>query len=201
MSNISTSLLDYITYNAVSRMLFNENYVHGQLKKLLALIHILIITVFSLITLVLDKKLVPRMLTDNLCGNPLGVFFNGYELLVIGPAILSTALLLSLTHSIYTYSTIFKYAYISVKSVQTMTSTKMNVHQSRLFKLLKTLVHCTVFRSLECLLIMCIVLTKLYGTHVSVEMEFLSIMSSVILGFIGNTMPTLWYLIFRHSHT
>ena len=201
MSNISTSLLEYITHNVVSRMLFNENYVHGQLKKLLGLMHILMIKVFSLITLVLDKKLVPRKLTDNLCGNPLGVFVNGYELSVIGPAILSIALLLSLIYSIYTYSTIFKYAYISVKSVQTMTSTKMNVHQSRLFKLLKTLVHFTAFRSLECLLIMCIVLTKLYGTHVSVEMESLSIMSSVILGLIGNTMPTVWYLIFRHSHT
>ena len=197
MSHISTSLLDHIAYVAVSRMRFNENDTHGMVKKLLYFMYFLAITVSSLITFVLDKNLDPRFSGYHLCGAALGVSFKNRELSVIGPAFQVIVILSSLAHSICTYSAILKNAYSSGKRVQTMASTKMNIHQARLFKLLKTLSRSTAFRSLECVLIICIVIMQLCGTDISVETQLMSIIISIILGCFGNTIPLVWYPTFK----
>ena len=124
MSNISTSLLDHITYMAVSRMLFNENDVHGIVKKLLCLMHFLVMTVFSLIAYVLNKELDPRFSKNHLCDVALGVHFNDHAWSVTGPVFLSIGVILSLTHSICSYTAILKNVYSSGKRMQTMAPTK-----------------------------------------------------------------------------
>ena len=200
MYHMSTSLLDHIAYMAVSHMRFNENDIHGVVRKLLFLMYFLTITVASLITFVLEKNPDTQFSGHHLCGAALGVSFKNRELSVTGPTFLVIVILSSLAHSIFTYSAILKNAYSSGKRVQTMASTKMNIHQARLFKLLKTLFRSTALRSLECLPMVCIVIMQLYGTDISVETQLMSIIISIILGCFGNTIPLVWYPTFKQSH-
>ena len=197
MANISTSLLDHIAYLAVSRMLFNENDIHGMIKKLLYLMHFLTITIFSLITFVLDKELDHRFSGHHLCGSALGLSFNDHELSVTGAAFLSIVIFSTLTHSICMYGAILKNAYSSGKCVQTISSTKINIHRTRLFKLLKTLSHSAICRSLECLPIIFIIFLKLCGTDFSEEIQLISILTSIVWSCFGNTIPSVWYPTFR----
>ena len=146
MSHISTSLLDHVAYMAVSRMQFDENDVHRMVKKLLCLLYFLVITVFRLITFVFDKQLDLKFSDHHLCGAALGASFNGHELSSTGPTILSIVVVLSLVHSICSYSSILLQAYSSGKRVQIMTSAKINLHWTKLFKLMKTLSQSTAFR-------------------------------------------------------
>ena len=137
MSHMSTSLLDYIAYMAVSHMRFNENDIYEMVKKLLYLMYFLTITVSILITFVLEKNPDTQISSHHLCGAALGVSFKNRELSVTGPTFIVIVILSSLAHSISTYSAILKNAYSSGKRVQTMASTKMNIHRARLCKLLK----------------------------------------------------------------
>ena len=200
MSNISTSLLDHIAYMAVFRMLFNEKNVIRKVKNLLCFMHILMMTVFSLITFVLHKKLDRQYSNNHLCDSALGVSFNDHALLLIGPMFISVGIFLSLIHSIWAYSAIFRNAYASGKSVQMVVSTEMNIHRTRLSKLSKTLLHFTAFRSLECLPIICIVFVNVYGSGFGIEAQLMTIIISIVLGCVGNTIPLVWYATSRQNN-
>ena len=200
MCAISTSLLDHIAYMAVSRMQFNKNEVHGVVKKLLCLMHFLVITIFSLITSVLYMNLDFLYSDHYLCGAAFGKSFNDQALSVAGPVFSSIGIILSLAHSIFTYSVILKNAYSSGKRVQTMSSTNIDKQWPRLFKLLKTLSHFIAFRSLECLPIISIVFLELHGTDVSIETKLMSIIISIVLGCVGNTIPLVWYPTLRQNN-
>ena len=196
MSNISIFLLDHIVYMAVSRMQFDKNNAHGIVKNILCLMNFLVITIFSLTAYVPDL-----LYSDHhLCGAAIGMSGNSHALSVAGPVLLSIGIILSLTHSIYTYTAILRNAHSSGKSVQTMTSTKIEKQRAQLFKLLKTLSHFTVFRSLECMPIICVVFMEIHGTDVSVETQLMSIHFSIALGCVCSTIPLVWYPYLRQSN-
>ena len=163
-ANVSTSVLDHIAYMAISRILFNKNYVHSNAKKLVFGGHFLMLAGFSFHTLMVGEGFHENFSPSYLCNAPLGLAFHEYEWAATGPVILAVIIFLSLTHSIFTYVAIFKNTYFSGKGVQRMIS--KDVRQSRLLDLLKTLSHSTTFRCLECLPIIYIVSFRKYKDYV-----------------------------------
>ena len=200
MANISTSFLDYITYSAVTGISFGEQYVHKKVKTILLLLHFLIITGFSLVTFLPEIHLKPRFTPTHLCGAPLGVSFDYHIGLATTSLFLSIVIIISFAHSLFTYSAILKNAYSSGKRVQTMASTEININQSRLIKLVKSLLHSTAFRCLECLPIVSVVYLNVSGTEISLVTQLILINTSIIFGCFNNTIPSVWYLNFRGRH-
>ena len=197
MSNIGNSLLDHIAHMAVTRMLLKENDKSSRVKLLLFSLHLLTIIGFSLITFLADGEMYHQISTHHLCGAPLGLSSDDYRWTVTGPVCLSIVIIFSLIYSIYTHSVILKNTYSSGKRVQSMSSTEINIHQKRLFKLLKTLSLSMVFRSLECLPISCIIFLNVYGTDIHFETELMSIIAAVTFGCIGGTLPSVWFPMFN----
>ena len=132
-------------------------------------------------------------------GAPFGVPFNDYGWFVIGPLFMSVVIFLSLTYSIFTYIIIFKHTYSSGKCVQAIASSEFDMHKKRLFKLLKNLCRSAIFRSLECLPIIGVVLLKVGGTAIGLEIQIMSIITSVTFGCIGRTIASVWYPMFNPS--
>ena len=196
MSSIATSLLDHITYKAITRIFLKEYERHSMVKLFLFSLHVIMITGFIIITFFIDGKMFPKRSANHLCSAPLGLPLDDYKWTVTGPVFISIVILFSLIYSIYTHSAIFRNAYSSGKLVQSMASTEMHVHQNRLSKLKKTLVLLMAFRSLECLPISCIVFLNICGTDICFETELMSIITTILFGCIGGTVPLVWFPLF-----
>ena len=201
MSNIAASFLDHIACKAVFRSLLIERNGTSKVKIILFLLHFLVITGFIVFTILLEDEIKNRFLTNYMWGAPLGVPFNDYKWFATGPLFLSFIIFLSLTYSMLTYIAIFRHTYVSGKRVQAMVATGFDMHQIRLYELLKTLSRSAMFRSLECLPMIFIILLKVYGTDISLEIQLISIMTSVTFGCIGNTVTSVWYPMFNQRHT
>ena len=182
MLNNATSLLDHIARMAVTRMLFNKNDKNSIVKSFLFSSHVLVITGFSVDTLLIDDKKYHQISANHLCSAPLGLPLDDYTWTVTGPMFISIVILFWLLYSIYTHSGIFKISYSSGKRVQSMASTEMNIHEKRLFEWTKTLSLLIAFRSLECLPIICIILLNVHGADISYETELLSVITAVTFG-------------------
>ena len=196
MSNIAASCSDHIAYKAVSGSLLTERNGNLKVKKIVSSLHFPMITGFTLFTIFLNDPVNPR-LSKLMWGAPLGVSFNDYGWVATGPLILSFAVFLSLAYSMFTYVAIFKHTYSSGKRVQAITSTGFGIQKKRLFKLLKNLSRFSMFRSLECLPIICIVLLKVCGTDIGLEIQLMSVIISVAFGCIGITLTSVWYPMFN----
>ena len=198
MANVLTSVLDHIAYMAVTRIVFNENDVRSNAKRLVFGGHLLMLTGFSLHTLMMGEGFHENVSPNHLCNAPLGLAFHEYEWAATGPVILAIIIFLSLTHSILTRVAIFKNTYFSGKRGRRVIS--KDVRQKRLFRLLKTLSHSTTFRCLECMPIIYIVCLKVYGTDTSLETQLFSITASVTFGCLGNTVNSVWRPKFRRKN-
>ena len=199
MSNIASSFLDHMAYRAVSNSLLIERNANLKAKKLVFLLQFLVITGFTLFTILLSDATNHQLSTRSMWGAPLGVPFNDYGWFVIGPLFMSVVIFLSLTYSIFTYIIIFKHTYSSGKCVQSIASSEFDMHKKRLFKLLKNLCRSAIFRSLECLPIIGVVLLKVGGTAIGLELQIISIITSVTFGCIGSTIASVWYPMFNPS--
>ena len=197
MSNIATSLLDHIAHMAVTRMLFSEIDKKPMVILILFSLHVLMITGFSVITFWTDNKIHHEISANHICGAPLGLSLADYTWTVTGPVFLSIVISFSLIYSIYTYVAIFKSSYSSGKLVQSMASTEINIHKKRLHKLMKTLSYSMAFRFLECWPIACIVILNVYGTGISFETGLMSIITAIVFGCIGGTLPSIWFPMYK----
>ena len=193
MSNIATSLMDHIAHMAVTRMLFGKIDKMPMVKLLLFSSHFLMITGFSVISFFNNSKLYHETSTNHMCSAPLGLPFDEYTWAVTGPVFLFIIISFSLTYSIYTHIAIFKSSLSSGRLVQSIASTKTDIHKKRLLKLIKTLSVSTAFRFLECLPIACIIILNVCGMDISFETELMSILSATMFGCIGSTLPSVWF--------
>ena len=201
MSNIAASLLDHIACKAVSRSLLIERNATLNIKIILFSLHFLVITGYTVFTILLEDEINHRFLTNYMWGAPLGVPFNDYKWFATGPLFLSLIIFLTLTYSVLTYIAIYRHTYVSGKRVQTIAATGIDMHQIRLYELLKTLSRSAMYRSLECLPIIFIILVKVWGTDIGLEFQLMSIMMSVTFGCIGTTLKSVWYPMFNQRHT
>ena len=197
MSNIASSFLDHMAYKAVSRSLLIEKIAKLKIKINVLSLQFLMITGFTLFTILLSDATNHQLSTRPMWGAPLGLPFNDYGWFVIGPLFMSVVIFLSLTYSIFTYIIIFKHTYSSGKRVQAIASLEFDMHKNRLFKLLKNLCRSAIFRFLECLPIISIVLLKVGGTAIGLEIQIMSIITSVTFGCIGSTITSVWYPMFN----
>ena len=191
MYNITAALRDHIAYMAVSRMLFNEIDMYSNVKKFLLMSYLLVVAGFGIF---------PIQLTANqLCTSPLGVSIYDDKWAVIGPILLCSIILLSLTYSIFTYCAIYRTTYSSGKHVQTMASPAKDHQQPQLSKLLKNLSLSTVFRSLECLPILCTAFANLCCIYVSLDIQLMSILISIMCGSFISDIKLVWYPMFTKN--
>ena len=201
MSNIATSVLDHIAHMATTLMFFNKNDKNPMLKVILFSLHVLILTGFSVITLLVEGKMYCQLSANNLCSAPLGLPLDEYSWKVIGPVFLFIVILFSLTHSIYAHISKLKNAYSSGRRVLSMASTEMNTHKKKLLKLTKTISLSITFRSLECLPILCVIFLNVYGRDITFGTELMSIITAIMLGCIGGTLPLVWFPMFSQKRT
>ena len=193
MSNLSTSLLDYITQMAVTGMLSIQGSAYSKVRIFLFYSHFLIITGFTLLIFWTHDIPNHQVSTNQRCNAALGVSLVDYKWLGIGPVILVITNLISFIYSVFANSVIYAQTYASGRRVQSMASKEIDIHKTRMFKLLKTLSYSIVFRSLECLLTVSTIFSKVYGTDVSIEIQLMVIIASVSFGCFGNTIPSVWY--------
>ena len=194
MSNLSTSLVDYITQMAVTGMLSIQGSIYSRVKIFLFSSHFLVITGFTLLIFGTQDFLKHQVSTNQLCNTPLGVSLADHKWLGIGPVIIAITILLSFIYSVFSNSVICVQVYASGKRVQSMASTEIDIHKTRMFKLLKTLSYSIVFRSLECLLTVCIIFSKVCDRDINLETQLMAIITSLSFGCFGNTIPSVWYL-------
>ena len=81
--------------------------------------------------------------------------------------------------------------------MQAISSTGLDLHENRLFKLLNNLCRPAMFRSLEFLPIIGTVLLKVDSTGVGLETQMMSMITSVTFGCIGNMLTSVWYPMFN----
>ena len=155
------------------------------------------ITGFTLFTILLSDATNHQLSIRPMWGAPLGLPFNDYGWFVIGPLFMSVAISLWLIYSIFTYIIIFKHTYSSGKRVQAIASSEFDMHKNRLFKLLKNRCRSAILRSLECLPIISIVLMKVGGTGIGLDIQIMSMITSVNFGCIGSTITSVWYPMFN----
>ena len=196
MSNIASTFYDHMAYKAVSRSLLVERSANLKVRKIVFSLQFIVITGFTLFTILLSDTTNHQLSTRPMWGAPLGLPFNDYGWFVIGPLFMSVVISLSLIYSIFTYIIIFKHTYTSGKSVQAIASLEFDMPKNRLFKLLKNLCRSAIFRSLECLPMIGIILLKVGGTDVTLETQTMSIITSVTFGCIGSTITSVWYPMF-----
>ena len=199
MSNITSSFLDHMAYKAVSGSLLIERSVNLKARKIVFSLQFIVITGFTLFTILLRDTTNHQLSTRPMWGAPLGLPFNDYGWFVIGPLFMSVVISLSLIYSIFTYIIIFKHTYSSGKRVQAIASSEFDMHKNRLFKLLKNLCRSAMFRSLECLPIISIVLMKVGGMSIGLEIQIMSMITSVTFGCIGSTIASVWHPMFNPS--
>ena len=197
MSNIATSFLDHIAYMAVTHMLFSETDTKSMIKLVLFSLHVLVITGFSVVTFLTKGKMYHGLTAIHMCSAPLGLPFDEYTWTACGPVFLSVVILFSLTYSIYTFIAIYKKSYSSGRLVQSMASTEIDIHKKRLRKLKKTLSISMAFRCLECLPVASIIILNEYGADISFETELMSIITVIMVGCIGGTLPSVWFPMYR----
>ena len=197
MSNIASACFDHITYKAVSSSLLLQRKANLKVKKIVLSLHFLVITGFTLFTIFISHAINHRLSTRDMWGAPLGVSFNVYDWGVTGPLFLSLVIFLAMAYSLISSTAIFKYTYSSGKRLRAITSTETDIDHNRLFKVLRNLFRYALFRSIECLPIVCIILLKVCGADVALEAQLLSVIASVIFGCIGQTVTSVWYPVFK----
>ena len=199
MSNIASSFLDHMAYKAVCGSLLIERRVNLKERKIVFSLQFLVITGFTLFTILLSDATNHQLSIRPMWGAPLGLPFNDYGWFVIGPLFMSVVISLSLIYSIFTYMIIFKHTYSSGKRVQAIASSEFDMHKNRLFTLLKNLCRSAILRSLECLPIISIIVMKVGGTGIGLEIQIMAIITSVTFGCIGRTIASVWYPMFNPS--
>ena len=84
--------------------------------------------------------------------------------------------------------------------MQSIASTEIDIHKKRSSQLMKTLSIAMTFLILECLPIACIIILNVYGANISFETELMSIITFIMFGCIGVTLPSVWFAMFSRSH-
>ena len=195
MYNITVAFRDHIVYMAVSRILFNEDDVYSKVKKFLFMCYLLLVAGFGPLAFLLNEK----HMAHQSCASPLGVSMYDYKWATIGPVLVCSIILLSLTYSVFTYSAIYKTTYLSGICIQTISSPQRDIQQTRLYKLMKILSQSTIFRCLECLPILCTTFAKLCGITVSLDIQMMSILVSTIFGSFTSEIKPVWYPMFTKN--
>ena len=101
MSNITSSFLDHVAYKAVSGSLLIERSVNLKAREIVFSLQFLVITGFTLFTILLRDTTNHQLSTRPMWGAPLGLPFNDYGWFVIGPLFMSVVISLSLIYSIF----------------------------------------------------------------------------------------------------
>ena len=197
MYNITVAFRDHIAYMAVSRMLFNENDIYSNAKKFVCMAYLLVVAGFGLLTFWHDEKINFQFPGHQFCTSPLGVSTFEYKWAAIRPVVLSSIILLSLTYSIFTNCAIYRKTYCSGKYIQTLASPERDIHQPRMSKLMKTLHQSTTFRCLECLPLLCIIISNLCSIYVSLDIQLALILISIICGSFITDIKQVWYPLFN----
>ena len=178
---------------AVRHLIYVENDDYTNARIFLLLSFFLIIAGLAIFPLLLDKNIPFQEIENHAYSSCLG--FSGYasNWAAIGPVHVCIINLSSLTYSILTYCAIYRKTYLSGKLVQAVTSSESGMLPPKLFKLLKTLAHSTMFRSLECMPVLCIGFAKLCGAHIHLDIQLVSILISVMCGCCNSTITPVWY--------
>ena len=201
MSNVTISLLDHITQMAVTGMPFTQGPAYSKVRIFLFSSHLFVITLFTMLILFSRDLLNHRFSANRLYSTILGlslVNYNWSAVFPVVPVIIAIISLISFVYSIFTNIVIYSKTYSSGKRVQSMASTEIDNHRTRMIKLLTTLCHSTVFRSLECLPTISIVVLAVCGTDISLETQLISIMASVSFGCLCTTTASVWKRMFSH---
>ena len=202
MAHVTISLLDHITQLAVTGMPFTRGPAHSQVRICLFSSHLLVITLFTMLIFFTHDLLNHRCSANRLCSTPLGlpcVNYNWSAFCPVAPVIIAIIILVSFVYSIFTNIVIYTKTYSSGKQVQSMTTTAIDNHRARLIKLLSTLCHSTIFRSLECLPTISIVFLTVCGTDISLETQLVSILASVSSGCLCYTTASVWKRMFNRK--
>ena len=197
MYNISTSLLDYITQMAVTGMLTITG--SARVRLFLFSSQIFVITAFTMLITLTHNLFNNHVSANRLCSTQLGLPFSDFNWLRVGSVIIATIILISFAYSILAKIVIFAKTYSSGIRVQSMASTDIDSHRTRLIRLLSTLCHSAVFRSLECLPTMSLVFLTVCGTDISLETQLVSILTSVSFGCLYNTTAMVWKRMFSQK--
>ena len=192
MSNLSNTFQDHITCKAVRHMLYAENDDYSK-AKIFLLLSFFLIAGLAMFPLLLDKNIRFQEIGKHACSSSLGFSVYASKWAAIGPVLLCIIILSSMTYSIVTYCAIYRKAYLSGKFVQTGTSSESGMRRPKLFKLLKTLVHSAMFRSLECMPVLCIGFAKLCGSYIRLDIQLISILISVMCGCCNSVIKPVWY--------
>ena len=201
MSNVTTSLLDHITQMAVTGMPYTQGPAYSKVRIFLFSSHLLVITLFIMLILFTHDLLNNRFSANRLCSTALGlslVNYNWSAVCPVAPVIIAITNLISYVYSIFANIVIYTKTHSSGKRVQSVASTEIDNHSARLVKLLTTLCHSTVFRSLECLPTISIVVLAVCGTGISLETQLVLILTSVSFGCLCNTTASVWKRKFSH---
>ena len=193
ISNLSTTFRDHITCMAVRHLLYVENDDYTKAKIFLSLSFFLITTGIAMFPLSLDKNIPFQEIENHACSSSLGFSVYASKWAAIGPVLVCIIILSSLAYSNLTHCAIYRKTYPSGKFAQAVTSSESGMFRPKLFKLLKTLVPSTMFRSLECMPVLCIGFAKLCGTHIRLNIQLISILISVICGCCNSTITPVWY--------
>ena len=193
MSNLATTFRDHITCMAVRHMLYVENDDYSKAKIFLSLSFFLIIAGLAIFPLLPEKNIPFQEIEKHACSSSL--VFLGYasKWAAIGLVLVCIMILSALTYSILTYCAIYRKTYLSGKCVQTVTSSESGINRPKLIKLLKVLVHSAMFRSLECMPVLCTGFAKLFGSYIRLDIQLILILISVMCGFCNNTIIPVWY--------
>ena len=199
MSNFSISLLDYITHMAVTGMLYKPGSAYSKVKVILFSSHLFVITAFTMLIYLTHDLVNHQLSAHQLSSSPLGLSFVNYNWLGvgrIGPVTVAIVIVISFLHSIFV---IYTKTHSSGKCVHSMASTEIDNHKARLIKLLTTLCHSTVLRSLECLPTISLIFLAVCGTDISLEIQLVSILASASFGCLCNTTTSIWKQMFSQK--